>query len=66
VTNKITLELIIAAMILGAAMLMRVPSSSTIFGPPRLAVIFFIIAAFGSIMLSYLIIFKEEGFKLKK
>jgi ubiquinone biosynthesis protein len=53
-------------MILGAAMLKRVPSSFSIFGDPGLAIIFFRIAAFGSIMLSYLIIFKEEGFKLKK
>lgn len=66
VANRITLGLIIAAMIVGASMLMRVPSSFTIFGYPGLAIIFFMIAAFGGIMLSYVIIVKDEGFKFKK
>jgi len=66
VANRITLGLIIAAMIVGAAMLMRVPSSFTIFGYPGLAIIFFMIAAFGGLFLSYIIIFKDEGFKFKK
>ena len=66
VANRITLGLIIAAMIVGASMLMSVPSPFTIFGYPGLAIIFFMIAAFGGIVLSYIIIFKDEGFKLKK
>lgn len=66
VANRITLGLIIAAMIVGAAMLMRVPSAFTIFGYPGLAIIFFMIAAFGGLFLSYIIIFKDEGFKFKK
>lgn len=66
VANRITLGLIIAAMIVGAAMLMRVPSSFTIFGYPGLAIIFFMIAALGGIILSYVIIVNDEGFKLKK
>lgn len=66
VANRITLGLIIAAMIVGASMLMRIPSSFTIFGYPGLAIIFFMIAAFGGIMLSYVIIVKDEGFKFKK
>ncbi len=66
VTNRITLGLIIAAMIVGAAMLMKVPSSFTIFGYPGLAIIFFMVAALGGIILSYIIIVKDEGFKLKK
>ncbi|RKS50551.1 putative unusual protein kinase regulating ubiquinone biosynthesis (AarF/ABC1/UbiB family) [Gillisia mitskevichiae] len=66
VANRITLGLIIAAMIVGAAMLMRVPSSFVIFGYPGLAIIFFMIAALGGIILSYVIIVKDEGFKLKK
>jgi hypothetical protein len=45
---------------------MRVPSSFTIFGYPGLAIIFFMIAAIGGIILSYVIIVKDEGFKLKK
>ena len=66
VANRITLGLIIAAMIVGAAMLMRVPSTFRIFGYPGLAIIFFLIAAFGGLFLSYIIIFKDEGFKFKK
>lgn len=66
IANRITLGLIIAAMILGASLLMRVPSSFTIFGYPGLAIIFFFIAAIGGILLSYIIIFKDEGFNQKK
>lgn len=60
VANRITLGLIIAAMIIGASMLMSVPSSFMIFGYPGLAIIFFLIAAAGGIALSYTILFKDE------
>lgn len=60
VANRITLGLIIAAMIIGAAMLMSVPSSFMILGYPGLAIIFFLIAAVGGILLSYTIIFGDE------
>ena len=60
VANRITLGLIIAAMIIGAAMLMSVPSPFMIFGYPGLAIIFFLIAAVGGIAMSYIIIFKDE------
>ncbi len=60
VANRITLGLIIAAMIIGASMLMSVPSEFTIFGYPGLAMIFFLIAAVGGIILSYTIIFEDE------
>lgn len=60
VANRITLGLVIAAMIIGAAMLMSVPSAFTIFGYPGLAIIFFILAAVAGIYLSYTILFKDE------
>lgn len=60
VANRITLGLIIAAMIIGAAMLMSVPSPFTIFGYPGLAIIFFLIAAVSGIWLGLHIIFKDE------
>lgn len=66
VANRITLGLIIAAMIIGAAMLMQVPSSFTILGYPGLAIIFFLLAAIGAIILSYIIIFKDENLNNKK
>jgi ubiquinone biosynthesis protein len=65
VANRITLGLIIAAMILGAAMLMRVPSSFTILGYPGLAMLFFIAAAIAGFSLIYIIIFKDEDYKTK-
>ena len=61
VANRITLGLIIAAMIIGASMLMQVPSDFTIFGYPGLAMIFFLLAAAGAIVLSYVIIFRDEN-----
>lgn len=60
VANRITLGLIIAAMIVGAAMLMNVPSPFMIFGYPGLAIIFFMLAAVAGIYLSYTILFKDE------
>ncbi|MCC8358724.1 ABC1 kinase family protein [Salinimicrobium sediminilitoris] len=60
VANRITLGLIIAAMIIGAAMLMSVPSPFMIFGYPGLAILFFMLAAVAGIYLSYTILFKDE------
>lgn len=65
VANRITLGLIIAAMIIGAAMLMQVPTTFKIFGYPGLAMIFFMAAALAGFMLMYLIIFKDEDFRKK-
>ena len=45
VANRITLGVIIAAMIIGAAMLMRVETSFRIMGYPGLAMLFFLAAA---------------------
>jgi ubiquinone biosynthesis protein len=60
VANRITLGIIIAATIIGASMLMSVPSPFMILGYPGLAIIFFLIAAIGGILLSYHILFKDE------
>lgn len=60
VANRITLGLIIASMIIGAAMLMSIPTSFTILGYPGLAIVFFLLAAFGGLYLSYTILFKDE------
>jgi predicted unusual protein kinase regulating ubiquinone biosynthesis (AarF/ABC1/UbiB family) len=66
VANRITLGLIIAAMIIGAAMLMQVPTAFRIFGYPALAMIFFMAAALAGFALIYTIIFKDEDFKRRK
>lgn len=49
VANRITLGLILAALIVGAAMLMRVETSFRILGYPGLPMIFFLIAAMGGL-----------------
>jgi ubiquinone biosynthesis protein len=56
VANRITLGLIIAAMIVGAAMLMRVETTFRILGYPGLAILFFLCAAFGGAWMAYGII----------
>jgi ubiquinone biosynthesis protein len=44
VANRITLGLLLAALIIGAAMLMRVDTSFRILGYPGLSIIFFLLA----------------------
>lgn len=51
VANRITLGLILAALIVGAAMLMRVETSFRIFGYPGLPLIFFVFAAVAGLLL---------------
>ena len=60
VANRITLGLLLAALILGAALLMRVDTSFRIFGYPGLAIIFFLLAAGGGLALMLTILFKDE------
>ncbi|HKQ05377.1 MAG TPA: AarF/UbiB family protein [Blastocatellia bacterium] len=60
VANRITMGLVLAALIVGAAMLMQVPTSFQIFGYPGLAIIFFLAAAAGGILLVLNILFKDE------
>ena len=53
VANRITLGLILAAMIVGAAMLMRVETSFRIMGYPGLAMLFFLGAALGASWMAF-------------
>ena len=66
VANRITSGLIIAAMIIGAALLMRIPSSYSIMGYGILPFIFFMIAIGLGLFLVYNIMFKDESFRKKK
>ncbi|MEP6936670.1 MAG: AarF/UbiB family protein, partial [Chthoniobacterales bacterium] len=61
VANRITVGLIIAAMIIGAAMLMRVETTFRIWGYPGLAILFFIGAAGAGIFLLVNILFYDKG-----
>ncbi|HEX9006018.1 MAG TPA: AarF/UbiB family protein [Bacteroidota bacterium] len=45
IANRITLGLVLAALIIGASLLMRVPTSFTILGYPGLAILMFLAAA---------------------
>ena len=53
IANRITLGIIIAAMIIGAAMLMRVETSFRLLGYPGLAILFFLAAAFAGVWMAY-------------
>lgn len=63
VANRITVGLIIAAMIVGAALLMRVDTTFRIWGYPGLAILFFIGAAGAGIALLINILFYDKGEK---
>ncbi|MBA3766015.1 MAG: AarF/ABC1/UbiB kinase family protein [Acidobacteria bacterium] len=60
VANRITLGLILASLIIGAALLMRVETTFKIFGYPGLAIICFLAAAAGGVMLVVNILFYDE------
>jgi ubiquinone biosynthesis protein len=56
VANRITLGLILAALIVGAAMIMRVETTFRLFGYPGLAMILFIVAGTGGLWLAFHIV----------
>jgi predicted unusual protein kinase regulating ubiquinone biosynthesis (AarF/ABC1/UbiB family) len=60
VANRITLGLILAALIVGAALMMRVETSFKIFGYPGLPAIFFLLAAVAGLSLVASIVFTDE------
>jgi hypothetical protein len=60
VANRITLGLVLAALIVGASMLMRVETSFRILGYPGFAMIFFLLAAAASLLLVISILFYDE------
>lgn len=61
IANRITLGLVIAALIMGAALLVRVEGGPRLFGYPALALIFFLMAAIAGIALALHIVLKDEG-----
>ena len=56
VANRIALGLVLAALIVGAAMMMRVPTSLTIFGYPWIAMLLFLAAAAGGFWMAWTIL----------
>jgi ubiquinone biosynthesis protein len=65
IANRVALGLLLSAMIVGAALLMRVPTSFTLFGYPGLAMLFFIGAAAGGIWLALAIVTGDTKRKRK-
>jgi len=66
IANRITLGLILAALIVGAALLMRVETSFRILGYPGLPMIFFLIAAIAAIGLAFTIISTDVKARRKR
>jgi len=61
--NRITAGLVLAALIVGAALLMRVPTEFQLFGYPGLAIICFLAAAAGGVILLLKIVFQDRQHK---
>ena len=61
VANRITVGLVLAALIVGAAMLMQIPTSFKIFGYPGLAMLFFLSAVVGGVLLLIRIALTDRG-----
>lgn len=58
--NRLTTGLILAALIVGAALLMQVETEYQILGYPALAILFFLVAAVGGLILVYRAIFRDR------
>src|SRR5437773_6507220 len=65
VANRITLGLVLAALIVGAALMMRVETSFRILGYPGFPVIFFLLAAIAALVLVVSIVFYDKHPKKK-
>ncbi|HKJ78273.1 MAG TPA: AarF/UbiB family protein [Prolixibacteraceae bacterium] len=61
--NRLTIGLVLAALIIGAALLMRVETSFTIMGYPGIAIILFLLAALGGFILVFRSMFKDRNDK---
>ncbi len=63
--NRLTMGLVLAALIVGAAMLMRVPTSTTILGYPAIAIACFLAAAGGGLVLLVSIVRSDRRINAK-
>jgi ubiquinone biosynthesis protein len=63
IANRITMGVVIASMIIGAALLMRVETAFKIFGYPGLAIICFLLAAAAGAYLIVVILFYDQPTK---
>lgn len=58
--NRVTMGLVLAALIVGAAMLMRVQTSARLFGYPALGIVCFLAAALGGLALLISIVWSDR------
>jgi ubiquinone biosynthesis protein len=66
VANRISLGLVLAALIIGAALLMRVETSFRLFGYPGLAILLFLAAAAGGVALAVSILASDIRARRKR
>ena len=66
VANRITLGLVLAALIIGAALLMRVETSFRLFGYPGIAILLFLAAAVGGVVLVITILVNDISASRRK
>jgi hypothetical protein len=60
VANRVTMGILLASLVIGAAMLMRIQTTSHLFGYPALAIVLFLLAAAGSGLLMVTIFFNDR------
>ena len=63
VANRITAGLVLAALIVSAALMMRIETSFTVFGYPGIAMLFFLAASAGGFWLVWSILWSDRGTK---
>ena len=61
IANRITTGIILASIIIGAAMMMRVETEFSLFGYPGIAIIFFLAAAIGGVVLAGNVLFRDKN-----
>jgi ubiquinone biosynthesis protein len=58
--NRLATGLVLASLVVGAALMMQIPTSSTIFGYPSIAMICFALAAAGGVALLLSVVFADR------
>ena len=66
IANRLTVGLVLAAIIIGAALMMQVETSFRIYGYPGIAIVFFLLAAVIGLILIGRIFFSDEESRKKE
>jgi ubiquinone biosynthesis protein len=65
IANRLTVGLVLAAIIIGAALMMHVRTDLLLLGYPAIAIIFFLLAGIGGLWLAFAILFHDERISRK-